>query len=219
MKRYCIFDMDGTLVDSMGYWTGLGRDYLRALGIEPTEEELALTNTMNLEDTCRFFMERYGLHTTPEEVTMKMEQAMERHYRQDITLKPGVVEYLDRLKGRGARLCIATATNERLARICLAEMGIQDRFDFLLSCDTMKVSKNQPDIYLAAARRLGAAPEEIAVFEDAAYAAQTARDAGFYVVGVYDASNAQWQQRMEQTCHQYHQDLIQHMEWEDAQAQ
>jgi beta-phosphoglucomutase-like phosphatase (HAD superfamily) len=74
--------------------------------------------------------------------------------------------------------------------LCLHRLGIYDRFEFILSCETVGVGKNRPDVYYAAAQRLGAAPGEIAVYEDSLYAAQTAAKAGFYVVGVYD-QNAQ----------------------------
>ena len=119
-----------------------------------------------------------------------MEAMMEEHYRRDVPLKPGVKEYLERLRARGCRLCVATATAEPLSHQCLSRLGVDHLFDFILSCETLGVSKNRPDVFLEAARRLRAAPGETAVFEDALYAARTAREAGFYTVAVPEPSYA-----------------------------
>ena len=85
-------------------------------------------------------------------------------------------------------MCVASATAEPLMEACLSRLGVAHYFQFLLSCETVGAGKNRPDVYFAAAERLGAEPEEIAVYEDALYAARTAKEAGFYVVGVYDDS-------------------------------
>ena len=85
-------------------------------------------------------------------------------------------------------MCVATATPEPLARACLERLGVLEDFAFLLSCDEVAAGKDKPDVFFEAARRLGSAPAETAAFEDALLAARTAKDAGFYTVGVYDAS-------------------------------
>ena len=88
-------------------------------------------------------------------------------------------------------MSVATATAEPLARACLERLGVAHYFDFILSCETVGKGKTQPDVYLEAARRMGSAPEDTAVFEDALYAAQTAKEAGFYTVGVPEAAYGQ----------------------------
>ena len=189
-KRFCIFDMDGTLVDSMHYWKGLGRDYLESLGIHPDERLLWMVKAMTMLEGAAYFMDTFHIPGPPQRIVDEMEAMMEEHYRRDVPLKPGVKAYLERLRGRGCRLCVATATAEPLARQCLSRLGVDHLFDFILSCETLGVSKNRPDVFLEAARRLGAAPGETAVFEDALYAARTAREAGFYTVAVPEPSYA-----------------------------
>ena len=130
----------------------------------------------------------------------EMDAILEQHYRADIPLKPGAADYLRRLRGRGVRLCVATATPEALARVCLERLGVADCFDFILSCDTVAAGKDRPDVFLACARAFGAAPEAVAVFEDAHYAARTAKRAGFYVVGVYDDNGAAHWDEMRRVC-------------------
>ena len=91
-------------------------------------------------------------------------------------------------------MCVASATAEHLMEACLTRLGVRDFFEFLLSCETVGAGKRSPLVYHESAKRLTAAPAEIAVYEDALYAVQTAKSAGYYVVGVYDDSAAKnWQ--------------------------
>ena len=85
-------------------------------------------------------------------------------------------------------MCVASATAEHLMEACLTRLGVRDCFEFLLSCETVGAGKRSPLIYHESARLLGTNSAEIAVYEDALYAVQTAIEAGFYVVGVYDES-------------------------------
>ena len=194
-KKFCIFDMDGTLVDSMPAWKALGRDYLEERGFHPTQEQLAIMTPMTMEEGTAYLMDTFGIKGPPERIVRDMEEIMERRYRTDIPLKPGAADYLAALEAKGVRMCVATATAEPLARICLERLGIARYLEFILSCETVGVGKTAPRVYLEAARRLGAAPANTAVFEDAFYAARTAKKAGFYVVGIPEATyDAHWSQ-------------------------
>lgn len=183
--------MDGTLVDSMHYWKGLGRAYLERRGIRPDRRLLWMVQAMTMLEGAAFLMETFGVDGPPERIIDEMHAVMENHYRTDIPLKPGIQDYLDRLKREGARLCVATATAEPLARACLERLGVAGYFACILSCESLGRSKDSPEIYLEAARRLGSAPGETAVFEDALYAARTAKAAGFYTVGIPEAAYAE----------------------------
>ncbi len=185
-KKFCIFDLDGTLLDSMNYWRNLATNFLGSKGIVPTREELRPVGTMTLLEGAAHFARLYGLTQTPETLVAEMEEIIRGNYHQDIPLKPGVSEYLDRLSQRGVTLCVATATGEHLVGPCLSRQGILEKFEFLLSGETLQMSKRDPDIFLLAAEKLGANPRDIAVFEDAKYAAETAKKAGFYTVAVWD---------------------------------
>lgn len=191
-RKYCIFDMDGTLVDSMDYWRRLGFEYLEGKGVpeEDAVRTMEAVKNLTLSQSVQLFLDTYGLPGTPEDVLVEMRDIMERHYRTDVGLKPGIVNYLDQLRERGCRLCVATATDERLAHICLERLGIDDKFEFLLSCQTIGIGKEHPHIYLQATVCLDCQPEEAAVFEDALYAAQSAKAAGFYTVAVWDRTQA-----------------------------
>ena len=189
-QRFAIFDMDGTLVDSMVYWKRLATEFLESKGVQHIAQDiLERIKPMTMTESAALFIEEYGLSGTAESVVAEMNTMMDEHYRRNIPLKPGVQVYLDALHRRGVTMCVASATAEELMDACLTRLGVAQYFSFLLSCETVGAGKSRPDVYWEAAKRLGAQPEEIAVYEDALYAAETAKTAGFYTVAVRDDSN------------------------------
>ena len=195
-KKYAIFDMDGTLIDSMVFWKNLATEYLTSKGIlQIPADILEQIKPMTMSESAALFRREFGLTG---DVEAQMNEMMEDHYRNDIPLKPGVREYLENLHRQGVRMCVASATAEHLMESCLTRLGVRQYFEFLLSCETVGAGKRSPLVYQESARRLGTVPGEIAVYEDALYAVQTAKAAGFHVVGVYDDSAADSWQAIEQ---------------------
>ena len=198
-KKYAIFDMDGTLVDSMAYWRNLGREYLRGKGVnENLDEIMERIRPMTMTESAQLFLEEFSLEGTAQSVADEMNAIMDRHYQDDIPLKEGVKEYLTKLHHRGVRMCVASATAESLKSACLERLGVAEYFEFLLSCETIGAGKSQPDVYFESAKRLGALPSEIAVYEDAAYAVKTAKHAGFYTIAIYDDSTKHKWERLKE---------------------
>ena len=194
-KRFAIFDMDGTLVDSMIYWKHLATEFLESKGIQTISPDiLERIKPMTMTESAALFIQEYSLSGTSESVAAEMNAMMDEHYRKDIPLKTGVQAYLEALHSRGVTMCVASATAEELMGACLTRLGVAHYFSFLLSCETVGAGKNRPDVYWESAKRLGAEPAEIAVYEDALYATETAKSAGFYTVAVRDDSNQlQWE--------------------------
>lgn len=190
-KPYAVFDMDGTLIDSMGYWRDLSREYLCfkdiTADIEYIVEEVA---PLTMSESSALFVERFQLDISSETAAEEMNHLMETHYRNDIPLKKGVRELLEELQKSGVKMCVASATSEQLLNDCLKRLGILRYFDFILSCETLNTHKREPRIYLKAAECFKADPAEIAVYEDALYAIETAKKSGFYVVAVHDAEES-----------------------------
>ena len=195
-KKYAIFDMDGTLIDSMVFWKNLATEYLTSKGIlQIPADILEQIKPMTMSESAALFRREFGLTG---DVEAQMNEMMEDHYRNDIPLKPGAWEYLENLHRQGVRMCVASATAEHLMESCLTRLGVRQYFEFLLSCETVGAGKRSHLVYQESARRLGTVPGEIAVYEDALYAVQTAKAAGFHVVGVYDDSAAGSWQAIEQ---------------------
>lgn len=187
MKNYAIFDMDGTLVNSMPYWQRLAEEYLRIKGVRKIRREiLENIRPMTIFEAAVYFKDVYGFLEAPEDLAQEVNELMIKHYREDIPLKPGVRDYLEKLKKGNVRMCVASATAEYLMKACLERAGILENFEFLLSCETVGMGKHSPEIYFLAAEKLGARPEDTAVYEDALHAVETAKAAGFYVTAVYD---------------------------------
>ncbi len=184
-RKSAIFDMDGTLVDSIGYWVGLPLEYLKTKGIsEVSPEIIKQFEPMTMSQSAAFFRRTFGLTG---DLEAEMNAHMAHHYEAHIGLKSGAEALLRQLHQQGVRLCIASTTAPHLIRACLTRLQVIDYFDFLLSCEEVGASKRQPDIYLEAARRFGRQPQDIAVYEDSVFAAKTAKNAGFYVIGVREA--------------------------------
>ena len=188
-KQYAIFDMDGTLVDSMVYWKDLYKEYLNTKGVLHVPDSIReKIKPMTMTESAALFIEEFGIEGSPEAIAEEMNALMDTHYCKDIPLKKGIKEYLNRLHDSGTQMCVASATAVPLVEACLTRLEVSEYFAFMISCETIGIGKSQPDIYYEAAKRFGTEPENIAVYEDALYAAQTAKRAGFYVIGVYDES-------------------------------
>lgn len=186
--KAAIFDMDGTLTDSMPLWKNIGVKYLESQGITPKEDLFSALKTLTLEESAAYFQKEYGINKTVQEILDGANDLLKYAYNNTIPLKPGVPELLEKLKAKGVFLCIATATDKHLAEAALKRLGILDYFSFILTCRTGDSTKRKPDIFYKLTEMTGEKPEDIWVFEDALHAAKSAKTAGLNVLAVYDDS-------------------------------
>ncbi|HIV33733.1 MAG TPA: HAD family phosphatase [Candidatus Blautia intestinigallinarum] len=183
---FAIFDMDGTLLDSMGKWQNLGREYLSVLGIHPPEDLEERLAMMSMRESAEYFHRDLGVPGDWKKIVKDLNQMMEDAYRNTLLLKPGAENYLEFLKGCGTKLCVLTATPSYLAEMAFERLGVRGYFEFIMDCEMAGSGKTQPGCYYQAAARLGGGPSQTAVYEDADFALKTASDAGFYTIGIYD---------------------------------
>ena len=188
--KAAIFDMDGTLLDSMGSWRALNAAYLRSRGIEPTAQQAREMLSMSGMMVVHYFRETFGLDCTFDELCLRACEAMEPVYAAGVPLKPGAFGYLRRLGERGVVRVLATATPARLALIALNRAGLVGELDYIYSTDMIGHSKSDPAFFDALCSQIGVAKAQCAMFEDALYAMRGAREAGLMgVVGITDESN------------------------------
>ncbi len=182
-QKYLLFDMDGTLLDSMDEWYGLVEKFLDLHSDLVTAEMRRDLLSMRVSEVAKHLHENILPDQKPDEIIRSVYGLMEQHYREDVTVKPGVVEYLDQCRQEGKRMAVVTATARELALPVLKRLELDSYFDYFLSTRDIGVSKRQPDIYVQASRELGAKTNsQAAVFEDAPYALKTAAKAGFYTI-------------------------------------
>ena len=181
-----IFDVDGTLLDSMSIWDTIGADYLRSIGYIPRENLNEIFKNMSLLQAAEYYRNEYGVTLRVEEIMSGVNAMLEQFYQYEAPLKPGAAELLARLRQNRVKLCIATATDRYLVEAALARCGVLSYFGEIFTCNGVGHGKDEPHIFEAALRFLGTERAETAVFDDALYAIRTAKEAGFPIAAVYD---------------------------------
>ncbi len=186
-KEAVIFDMDGSLVDSMWVWKDIDIAYLGRFGLEVPEDLSQLIEGKSFTETAEYFKERFALDRSVELIKADWNEMAWNLYRTRVMLKPGAKELLDYCLENGIKLGIATSNSRQIVDMVTQERGISDYFSCVMtSCDAKK-GKPAPDIYLLTAERLSVKPENCLVFEDIVCGIQAGKAAGMEVCAVEDA--------------------------------
>jgi HAD superfamily hydrolase (TIGR01509 family) len=207
MKDNIIFDLDGTLIDSMDIWDNIGRDFLKSNGVNVPDDLEKTLETMSFEEGAQYFNKVLGVDMSPKEIIGAIVAMVKDKYIYDVPLKKGVYEYLHKMKTEGKNMCILTASEEDYVIPALKRLGIYDCFSSVLTCTGLGMSKSGSDIYNVAAKKCGFEKENTAVFEDALHGVVNAKKAGFYVVGVYDSHEEKNRSQIEEVADIYIKDF------------
>ena len=185
-----IFDLDGTLVDSMGIWKEIDIEYLGARGLELPDDLQRSIEGMSFSETAHYFKERFQLSDTIDEIKAAWNQMAWDKYSKEILFKTGAKEFVHYLKMNGIKTGIATSNSIELVKAVLGNHDMEKQFDSIhTSCEVSK-GKPAPDIYELVASDLGVEPSECLVFEDIPQGIMAGKNAGMKVCAVEDSYSA-----------------------------
>lgn len=188
IKGY-IFDMDGTLLDSLKAWHNIGNQYLESLGIKGDPYLDSIIAHMALNDGAEYMNQRFQLHKTKEEIINGIINIINDKYEYEILSKKGVINFLKKCQSQNYKMCVLTASDSSLAKKAFQRLGIIDYFQNIYACHEMKLTKKNPQCYIEVAKKMELNVKECVVVEDALYALSTAKQAGFYTKAIYDQEN------------------------------
>ena len=184
--KYIIFDLDGTLIDSMPVWRGTGSGFLNNHNFPVPENLMEVVKTQTIWQTAEWFRTELGVPMEAEDIVNEIVESVVEAYRHTIPLKDGAMEYLEKMKNEGVEMCILTASEADYILPALDRLDIRKYFSHVLTCTELGEYKNDGKAYLKTMELMGGTLEETVVFEDAYYAVKGAKSVGFPVYAVLD---------------------------------
>lgn len=181
--NYSIFDVDGTILDSMEVWNTLASQYVQSLGMVPEKNLDEIVSDMSLEQSATYLKNHYKINKQEERIIPEVLNFISDFYEYEVNLMPGFKEFISHYDSINV---IGTSCDEELVKIALNRLAVLNYFEDIITCSKVNKSKNDPDFYLACAQVLKQRPEDIVVFEDADYCIDVARKVGFKVIKIKD---------------------------------
>ena len=201
-NQYAIFDMDGTLIDTNPWLSKICERYLAERQLPPNDEFKNIAAELTFTEFCQLIKDYAGDKNPLEDTINEIQEYTTYVYTEcDILAKPNVKVYLEKLKQNGVKMCVASATEEYRIKAVLSRLGLWDYFEFAITVSQVGCNKSKPDIFIEAAKRLGANNyADVTVYEDVLVAMKAAKSEGFRVVGVYDIVGEKYRVEAQQLC-------------------
>jgi HAD superfamily hydrolase (TIGR01509 family) len=196
MIRGAVFDVDGTIIDSMPFWYNVGDEYLKTLGIEAEEGLAKVLFSLELNDGAKYLNEHYHLNKSKEEILGGIAKIAEDFYANRVPLKKGIDRLFETFHNANIPMTIATASDMRYLDGAIKRFGLNRYMQKIYTCVDLDTSKRESLIFNKAAESFNCRADEVYVFEDSVQAAKTAKDAGFKIAGVYDAAFGKYQEEL-----------------------
>ena len=184
-----IFDIDGTILDSMHIWIKPLEDIFKKYGYDLNKipkEKKGEIEALPFYDMCEFLARNIARDMTKNEVIKYFEETIENAYANDLLAKNGAVDFLKDLKKKGYTLSVASSTDYKYLEKALKRIEIFDLFDFLATPDTTGYNKSEKDFWEYSIKKHGKSPEDLILFDDALYAIKAAKEEGINTVGIKD---------------------------------
>ena len=198
--KAAIFDMDGTLIDSMNQWRQLNIDFVRSHGITPTKAQEEEMFSLSGRKAVDYYKETFGIEADFGDLLVKACSGMVAAYSAGMPLKPGAREYLSLLRKRGVKCAVCSASPSSLVLLALNRMDLTKDLDLIYSTEIIGGHKGDPAFYDRLCAMIGEKKEDCVMFEDALYAMEGARAAGLGVIGITDDTNKVARAEMAKVC-------------------
>lgn len=184
--KACIFDLDGTLVDSMWMWPDIDREYLNRFEIEYDDNLKNEIDGISFHETAVYFKNKFGISDSVEKICKDWEDMAYDKYKYEVKEKPGCKKFLEHLRSKGIKMGIATSNNRSMVDVVLESLNMKDFFEVITTSDEVKRGKPAPDVYLTTANLLNVEPKNCLVFEDVVAGIMAGKSAGMRVCAIED---------------------------------
>lgn len=193
-KKGFLFDMDGTIIDSMWMWEQIDIEYLGRYHIAYDKKLQREIEGKSFAECAAYFSEVLKIPETKEAMMAEWNRMAKDNYEHKVALKEGVRDFLEYAKKRQIPMGIATSNSRFLTDRVLQTLGVEEYFCSILTADEKMPGKPDPKIYLASAEAIGIPPCDCLVFEDVTKGIMAGQQAGMTVCAVYDPYNPEWEQ-------------------------
>ena len=201
--KACIFDLDGTLVDSMWMWPEIDKEYLGRFGIEYDDNLKNEIDGISFHETAVYFKNKFGISDSIEKICKDWEDMAYDKYKYEVKEKRGCQKFLEQLKSKGIKMGIATSNNRSMVEVVLESLGMKNFFEVITTSDEVKKGKPAPDVYLTTAKLLNVEPKHCLVFEDVVAGIIAGKSAGMKVCAVEDDFTREVRQRKKELSDYY----------------
>ena len=184
--KACIFDLDGTLVDSMWMWPEIDAEYLERLGFEYYDNLKNEIEGISFHETAVYFKNKFSISDSVEKICKDWEDMAYDKYKYEVKEKPGCKKFLEHLRSKGIKMGIATSNKRSMVDVVLKSLNMKDFFEVITTSDEVKRGKPAPDVYLATANLLNVEPKNCLVFEDVVAGIMAGKSAGMKVCAIED---------------------------------
>ena len=203
MKKGVIFDLDGTLAESMHVWENADFEISKKYGFTPDEEYWQTVSSSSFLEGAAYIAKRFTDGVSAEQIADELYALALNDYKYNVEMKDGAVELIKKLHNDGMKIAIATSNVEEMTHAVLKRAGVFEYIDAFVYCDEVGKNKAFPDVYLRAAQKMGINADECYIFEDVPYALEGAKASGAEVIAVYDEFSADKESEMRQKSDRY----------------
>ncbi|EFA89650.1 HAD family hydrolase [Peptoniphilus lacrimalis] len=187
--KLIIFDLDGTLVDSMGYWRNLSTDFLKKMGLTLKREDEDYMTTLNLKLSTSFLIDKFNLDMSYDSLYNTFKEQIVDFYSNKVQLKDGALETLEFFKDKSYKVVIGTSTNKEFAKIPIEKYDLKKYIENIYTVESQTYAKNDPNFFKSICQENNILPEDAILVDDSVIALRNAKKAGLVTVGIYDENS------------------------------